>query len=91
MTPLEFLAVVLPSPNHGLYCTCEMTAKKEHIFVQDTAEFYPKIDSWVENRCNVYFALATFDEKVAEIKGNKDRRTIPNSRYIKSLFIDMDG
>lgn len=91
MTPLEFLAVVLPSPNHGLYCTCEMTAKKEHIFVHDTAEFYPKINTWVENRCNVYFALATFDEKVAEIKGNKDRRTIPNSRYIKSLFIDMDG
>jgi len=84
MTPLEFLAVVLPSSGHGLYCACEMTDKKEHIFVEDTAEFYPKVDTWVENKCNVYFALATFDEKVAQIKGNKDRRTIPNSRYIKA-------
>jgi len=91
MTPLEFLAVVLPSSGHGLYCACEMTDKKEHIFVEDTAEFYPKVDAWVENKCNVYFALATFDEKVAQIKGNKDRRTIPNSRFIKALFLDLDG
>jgi hypothetical protein len=91
MTPLEFLAVVLPSPENGLYCACEMTDKKEHIFVEDIADFYPKVDSWVENKCNVYFALATFDEKVAKIKGNKDRRTIPNSRFIKSLFLDLDG
>ena len=91
MTPLEFLAVVLPSSGHGLYCACELTDKKDHIFVEDTAEFYPKVDTWVENKCNVYFALATFDEKVAHIKGNKDRRTIPNSRYIKSLFLDLDG
>ena len=91
MAPLEFLAVVLPSPTHGLYCACEMTDKKEHIFVQDTAEFYPKVNAWVENNCNVYFALATFDNKVAQIKGNKDRRIAPNARYIKSLFIDMDG
>ena len=91
MTPLEFLAVVLPSSGHGLYCACELTDKKDHIFVEDTAEFYPKVDTWVENKCNVYFALATFDEKVAQIKGNKDRRTIPNSRYIKSLFLDLDG
>lgn len=91
MTPLEFLAVVLPSSGHGLYCACEMTDKKEHIFVENTAEFYPKVDTWVENKCNVYFALATFDEKVAQIKGNKDRRTIPNSRFIKALFLDLDG
>ncbi len=91
MTPLEFLAVVLPSPEHGLYCACELTDKKEHIFVEDTAEFYPKVNAWVENKCNVYFALATFDEKVAQIKGNKDRRTIPNSRFIKALFLDLDG
>ena len=31
MTPLEFLAVVLPSPNHGRYCVAELsTKKKEH-------------------------------------------------------------
>lgn len=91
MTPLEFLAVVLPSSGHGLYCACELTDKKDHIFVEDTAEFYPQVDTWVENKCNVYFALATFDEKVAQIKGNKDRRTAPNSRFIKALFLDLDG
>jgi hypothetical protein len=91
MTPLEFLAVVLPSSGHGLYCACELTDKKDHIFVEDTAEFYPKVDTWVENKCNVYFALATFDERVAQIKGNKDRRTAPNSRFIKALFLDLDG
>jgi len=91
MTPLEFLAVVLPSAGHGLYCACEMTDKKEHIFVEDFADFYPKVDTWVGKQSDVYVALATYDEKVAQVKGNKDRRTIQNSRFIKSLFLDLDG
>lgn len=91
MTPLDFLAVVLPSSGHGLYCACEMTDKKEHIFVEDFADFYPKVDTWVEKKCDVYVALATYDEKVARVTTNKDRRTIANSRFIKSLFLDLDG
>lgn len=91
MTPLDFLAVVLPSSGHGLYCACELTDKKEHIFVDAPEQFYPKVDAWVENRYNVYFALATFDERVADMEGNHDRRTAANARYIKSLFLDLDG
>ena len=30
-------------------------------------------------------------EKVALMKGNKDRRIAANARYIRSFFIDMDG
>jgi len=91
MTPLEFLAVVLPSPGHGYYCAAELTKKKDHVFVEDVAEFYPTVDTWVSNECDVYFGLASFDEKVALMKGNKDRRIAANARYIRSFFIDMDG
>lgn len=91
MTPLEFLAVVLPSPGHGAYCAVELTANKEHIFVDTLDEFYPKVNDWVAASNNVYFGLATFDESVKTIKTNKDRRVAKNTRFIKSFFIDMDG
>ena len=39
MTPLEFLAVVLPSPGSGYYCAAELsTRKKEHVYVQTIEE-----------------------------------------------------
>lgn len=84
MTPLEFLAAVLPSPGHGFYCTTELsTTKKERIYVERIEQFYPKVDEWVQDKKNVFFALATFAEP--------GKRTADNARYIKSLFIDMDG
>lgn len=84
MTPLDFLAVVLPSPGHGYYCAAELsTTKKEHLYAEETWEFYPKVDEWVEAQRNAFFALATFEKS--------GKRTADNARYIKSLFIDMDG
>ena len=48
MTPLEFLAVVLPSPDNGLYCAAELTTKKkEHTFVQKIEEIEPTVGKWV--------------------------------------------
>jgi len=83
MNPLEFLAVVLPSPGHGAYCTAELSKKKEHLFSENLDDFYPKVDTWVEQKADVFFALATFDDA--------KKRKAENARFIKALFIDMDG
>jgi hypothetical protein len=84
MTPLEFLAVVLPSPDNGLYCAAELTTKKkEHTFVQKIEEIEPTVGKWVTQNKDTYFALSTFE--------NSGKRTADNARYIRSLFIDMDG
>ena len=83
MTPLEFLAVVLPSPDNGLYCAAELTTKKkEHNFVQHLDELPATITKWGDSK-DIYFALSTFE--------TKGKRTADNARYIRSLFIDMDG
>jgi len=83
MTPLEFLAVVLPSPDNGLYCAAELTTKKkEHNFVEHLEELPAAIAKWGDNK-DIYFALSTFQ--------NKGKRTAENARFIRSLFIDMDG
>lgn len=90
MTPQEFLAVVLPSPNRGLYCTAELsTKKKEHVFADNIGDALARVDSWVEQKHNAYFALATFDPVVQTLK--RERRTAAHARYLRSLFIDMDG
>ena len=84
MTPLEFLAVVLPSPDNGLYCAAELTTKKkEHTFVQKIEEIEPTVGKWVTQHKDIYFALSTFE--------NAGKRTAENARFIRSLFIDMDG
>jgi hypothetical protein len=84
MTPLEFLAVVLPSPTNGLYCAAELsTKKKEHLYVENLEDIYPSVTNWVDNRKNAFIALSTFE--------NAGKRTAENARFIKSLFIDMDG
>jgi hypothetical protein len=84
MTPLDFLAVVLPSSGHGFYCAAELsTTKKEHIYVEDVSDFYPSVDDWVAAKRNVFYALATFEKS--------GKRRADNARFIKSLFIDMDG
>lgn len=92
MNPLEFLAVVLPSPGNGLYCAAELSSnKKEHVFAESLEELLPAVKEWDEANLNIFFALSVFDYAVADVKGNKDRRTIENSRFIKALFIDLDG
>ena len=84
MTPLEFLAVVLPSPDNGLYCAAELTTKKkEHTFVQNIEEIEPTVGKWVKQNKDIYFALSTFEQS--------GKRTADNARHIRSLFIDMDG
>ena len=84
MTPLEFLAVVLPSPANGLYCAAELsTKKKEHIYVENLEDIYPSVTNWVADGKNAFIALSTFEKS--------GKRTAENSRFIKSLFIDMDG
>ena len=83
MTPLEFLAVVLPPPVFGNYCVAELTRTKEHVFVDSLDQTTAHIKRWHDNKCDVYFALATFSED--------NNRTAANARYVKSLFIDMDG
>lgn len=84
MTPLEFLAVVLPSPGTGLYCAAELsTKKKEHLYVENLDDIYPTVTSWVEGSKNAFIALSTFEAS--------GKRTAENARFIKSLFIDMDG
>ena len=82
MTPLEFLAVVLPPPDFGRYCVAELT-KKEHAFVHTLEETTAPIKRWLDSKFDIYFALATF--------GDEDNRLAVNARYVKSLFIDMDG
>jgi len=83
MTPLEFLAVVLPSPGTGHYCAVELTKKKEHAFVEKLEDLFPHVDRWNKNNCDIFFALSTF-AKVG-------KRTAENTLKIKSFFIDMDG
>lgn len=84
MTPLEFLAVVLPSPGNGLYCAAELsTKKKEHKYVENLEDLYPAVDNWATAGKDVYFALATFE--------TAGTRKAENSRFIRALFIDMDG
>jgi hypothetical protein len=82
MTPLEFLAEVLPSPGHGYYCAVELTNKKEHVFGETLEEIAPKIESWAAKGYDTYFALGTFGT-------NKDR-TKPNMHASQVLAVDLD-
>ncbi len=85
MKPLEFLAEVLPSPGHGHYCVAELnTQRKQHVFVEDLQEIKPTVRGWLQKKRDVYFALATFASPA-------DGRKAANARYVKALFIDMDG
>lgn len=90
MKPLEFLAEVLPSPGHGMYCVVELsTRRKEHQFINNLEEIKPHVKRWLGKQNNIFFALATFDPQVLDLK--RERRTAKNARYIKSIFLDLDG
>jgi hypothetical protein len=81
MTPAEFLAVVLPSSGSGQYCAVELTNRKEHFYSETIDDLIPKIDAWHAAKCDVFFAVATFDTK----------RGTENAQFVRSFFIDMDG
>ena len=81
MTPAEFLAVVLPSSGSGQYCAVELTNRKEHFYAETIDDLIPKIDAWHAAKCDVFFAVATFDTK----------RGTENAQFVRSFFIDMDG
>jgi hypothetical protein len=84
MEPLDFLAAVLPSPGYGYYCAAELSSpRKTHVFVENLNEMQPRVEAWLQDKRDVYFALATFEEK--------GKRTADNAEYLRSLFIDMDG
>ena len=91
MKPLEFLADVLPSPGHGVYCLAELsTRKKEHQFVASLEEFKPHVKRWLEEKRNIFFTPCTYDPEAVKGK-TKGRRTQENSRFVKAMFLDLDG
>ncbi len=84
MTPLEFLAVVLPSPGSGYYCAAELSSKKkEHVYVQTIEEINTPVQDWLTKERDIYFALSTFKESGS--------RTADNAQAIRALFIDIDN
>jgi hypothetical protein len=84
MTPLEFLAAVLPVPGNGMYCVAELSSiKKEHQYEEILEDLQAPVEAWHAADKDVYFALSTF-----AVAG---KRTADNARFIRSLFIDMDG
>jgi hypothetical protein len=84
MTPLDFIAAVLPSPGNGRYCVVELTSKKkEHVYVERLEETEEVTSGWLENKNDIYFALSTFREK--------GKRTADNAQSIRTVAIDMDG
>jgi hypothetical protein len=83
MTPLEFLAAVLPAPGNGMYCVAELSSNKEHQYEETLEDLQAPINAWHSADKDVYFALSTFAEA--------GKRTADNARFIRALFIDMDG
>jgi len=84
MTPLAFIAAVLPSPGHGFYCAAELSSKrKQHVFVENISELDKNIGPWLEQNNDIYFALATFKETGS--------RTAVNAQFIRAFFVDLDG
>ena len=82
MTPLDFLAAVLPSPGNGYYCAVELTNKNEHVFGQTLEEIRPTIEKWAQDGLDTYFALGTF--------GTSADRTKDNMHASQVLAVDID-
>ena len=83
MSPLEFMAAVLPPPGNGYYCAVELTTKyKEHVYKETLEELAQTVESYTLNAYDSYFALGTF-KKV-------DDRTVPNVEMLKCIAIDVD-
>jgi len=82
MTPLEFLAVVLPSPGLGSYCAVELTKRKQHVFTDTIEELHPHIDNWNNDNCDIFYAVSCFNGK---------KREADKATHVKSFFVDLDG
>lgn len=82
MTPLDFLAAVLPSPGNGYYCAVELTTKNEHVFGQTLEEIMPTVEKWAKAGKDTYFALGTF--------GTDRNRTKDNMHASQVLAVDLD-
>ncbi len=84
MTPLEFLAEVLPSPDNGLYCLFAIGADgiKRHKFVERIDDMQPHIEAMLAAKADLYFALSTFKER---------SRKANSAQTIHAVFLDMDG
>lgn len=82
MQASEFLAAVLPPPDHGFYCAAELGVKKEHAFVTSIEAVVQQATIFDEDKKDAYFGLSTFL--------NSGRRTAANARFIRSLFADID-
>lgn len=82
MTPLEFLAEVLPSPGNGFYCAAELTNKKSHVYGETLEEIMPTIEKWAKKGYDTYFALGTF--------GTDKDRTKDNMHASQVLAVDLD-
>lgn len=81
MTPLDFIAAVVPSA--GVLCVAELSSKKkEHVFVESVSDLEPHIQRFNDAKRDVYFALASFTES--------GKRTAPNALYMRALFLDID-
>lgn len=93
MTPLDFLAVVLPSPGHGLYCAAELDNRR-HVFAESIEDLEPHVKRWDAQNRNIFFALATFSDAAAQAAQESDGykgRTAENAQYVRALFLDLDG
>lgn len=84
MSPLDFLAVVLPSSGQGHYCVAELTTRtRKHVFKDTLEDLQPTVDSFIERELDTYFALAAFNDPTAG-------RTADNAAFMRALFVDID-
>jgi hypothetical protein len=92
MTPLEFLADVLPSPGNGFYCIAGFTPQRRmHSYFESLSEVRPQIKTWLSAGKDMYFALSTFTPQEDEEGKRFFKRRAEFAQSIKCLFIDMDG
>ena len=74
MNPLDFLAEVLPSPGHGVYCLAGFSkSRKEHFFTPAAAAGKHRIKEWLLKRRDIYFAMGTFKGSVLETVDSEGR------------------
>lgn len=79
MSPLDFLAVVLPSA--GVYCAFT-TQRRQHRFASDIPTLGEHIEQFAAANCDTYYALASFAESGS--------RTAENALFMRAFFIDLD-
>ena len=77
MTPLEFLAVVLPSAGLGKYCAVELN-HKQHVYADTLEELQPQIDEWIDRPYN---NLVVHQAKSPSVQVNAALKAVPNSIF----------